>query len=574
MTARWRFRAGLPVAVVVALLALPATSPAADLHATPANLGSVFASSQGGDVIHLATGSYGTFSGGSKPATVTLVPEPGASASMGLGFTPADHIRLDGLTLSGGALTGAHDIAIVNSTFTATTNISASVPNANIVLDHDVFDNISPCGSCPEGRVTVTSPGGNSAGPSGVVISNSRFFGGTSDGVQLTGQATGVQIGPGNEFANMGQTSAVHTDPIQLYGARDTLITGNYLHDNATGIMAPDGGDGGYLRIENNVFTRSEQPGAYLGFKPGLSVIHNTFTVALMINDDPSKSGSPTTGAVIKDNVLGGGLAKQNLGSGAIAQEDYNLLSGGSGAHDIKANPTFAAGAKPTTYAGFLLAPGSPGVKAADDGADMGILPAPPPPPAAAAPAPAARAPKRGSADSAGPSISLGSPAPGSLFGSRMRLSARVADRSGVDRVGFWLDRRWIGTDRAAPYKMSWRTRRGTAFRTHTVTVRAFGGDGQVSSLGVTVRRVHHVSARGARAGTRRGWRLTTKPAANGTALRGRGIPRHKVRVYLTRCADPSARVSRKLRLRADRKGAIRATNGARNLCVLRLQPV
>ena len=256
-------------------------------------------------------------------------------------------------------------------------------------------------------------------------------------------------------------------------------------------------------------------------------MIHNTFTVALMINDDPSKSGSPTTGAVIKDNVLGGGLAKQNLGSGAIAQEDYNLLSGGSGAHDIKANPTFAAGAEANDLRGLPPRARQPRRQGRARRSGHGS-----PPRAAAAAgggraAPAARAPKRGSADSAGPSISLGSPAPGSLFGSRMRLSARIADRSGVDRVGFWLDRRWIGTDRAAPGAgiPSWRTRRGTAFRTHTVTVRAFGGDGQVSSLGVTVRRVHHVSARGARAGTRRGWRLQrsrrqTAPHSEGVGSR------------------------------------------------------
>ena len=93
------------------------------------------------------------------------------------------------------------------------------MPNANIVLS-DVIDNGSPCASCHEGRMTVRSPGGNSARPAGVTISNSRFVGGTSDGVQITRQANGIQIGPGNEFASIRQTSAAHIDPIQLYGAR------------------------------------------------------------------------------------------------------------------------------------------------------------------------------------------------------------------------------------------------------------------------------------------------------------------------------------------------------------------
>ena len=166
-------------------------------------------------------------------------------------------------------------------------------------------------------------------------------------------------VGPGNEFFNLAQSSSVHTDSIQLYGASDTTITGNYIHDAAEGIMAPDGGDSGFLHIENNVFSRIDQQGVYLGFKPGLVLNHNTFSAGVMLHDDPTKGGSPTVGAVIKNNILLNGVAKQNLMANAIAVEDYNLLAGGSGAHDIKAGkPTFAAGAAPTTFAGWLLAPG------------------------------------------------------------------------------------------------------------------------------------------------------------------------------------------------------------------------
>ena len=277
-------------------------------------------------------------------------------------------------------------------------------------------------------------------------------------------------------------------------------------------------------------------------------------------------------GAVIKDNVLGGGLAKQNLGSNAIAQEDYNVLSGGSGAHDVKTNATFVGGAKALSFLGFLLAPGSPGVKGADDGADIGILPAPLAPPAAA-PAPAAPT-KRASASGSGPRIRLLRPTPGARFSSRMRIAATVADSSRVDRVGFWVDKRWVGTDRKAPFRLTWRAAKGTRYRSHTVTVRAFAADGQVSSLAVTVRRVHRGAARAARAGTRRGWRLTSNASGSKTALRGHGLPRHRVVVFLTRCDDPSAHVAKRLRLRAGRSGALRADASGRNLCVLRLQPV
>ena len=52
----------------------------------------------------------------------------------------------------------------------------------------------------------------------------------TTDGVQIIGNAYGVQVGPGNEFTGLAQTtSGAHTDPIQLYGSSHTLITGNYI---------------------------------------------------------------------------------------------------------------------------------------------------------------------------------------------------------------------------------------------------------------------------------------------------------------------------------------------------------
>jgi hypothetical protein len=53
------------LAVLVAWVVIAGPARAADLNATPSTLSSVFASAQGGDVIHLAAGNYGTFNGGS-----------------------------------------------------------------------------------------------------------------------------------------------------------------------------------------------------------------------------------------------------------------------------------------------------------------------------------------------------------------------------------------------------------------------------------------------------------------------------------------------------------------------------
>ncbi len=437
----------------MAFAAMPAMAQAADLHATPANLSSVFAGAQGGDVIHLAAGSYGDFGGGSKPAMVTLLPEPGAQVTMGVNFRSANNITLSGVTIPGGTLQGSQNVTIANSAFTATLQIVSTVANANILIDHSTFDNIDPCSTCGEGRITVTTSGSHSPGPSGVVISNNRFSGGTSDGVQVTGDAHGVQIGPGNEFFNLRQVAATHTDSIQLYVAGDTTITGNYLHDSAQGIMAPDGGDSGYLNIVNNVFAGIEGQAVDLGYKPGLLINHNTFLTTVFMRDDPSKSGSPTTGAIIKNNLMLGGITKSPLPANAIAVEDYNLLSGGTGVHDIKSGkPTFAAGAAPTSFAGYLLAPGSVGAKVADDGLDLGITPLPIP--GAGTPAPAKPVAKAAVRRGGAPSVSIRRPTAGSRFSSMLKVSATARDNNGIDRVGFWLDNHWVGTDRTAPYAL------------------------------------------------------------------------------------------------------------------------
>jgi len=75
-----------------------------------------------------------------------------------------------------------------------------------------------------------------------------------------------------------------------------------------------------------------------------------------------------------------------------------------------------------------------------------------------------------------------------------LKVAATAKDNNGIDRVGFWLDNHWVGTDRAAPYALRARVPKGTRFRSHTLTVRAFSPDGQISSLSVTLKRVRHVA--------------------------------------------------------------------------------
>jgi hypothetical protein len=327
-----------------------------------------------GATICLNSGSYGTvtLADVSKSSDVTLRSASGTSASLHPSLHNVRHVRLESLTLSGMYLVDTRDVSIVGNTFTGMSRVDTTqaTPNANVLIDSNTFDNITACGTCYEGRLTVR--GYSNTQPVGVRITNNHFGNlGGSDGVQVIGGAYGVEIGPGNEFSGFRQAGyAAHVDPIQLYGSSHTVITGNYIHDNndASAIMAPDGGTA--EQITNNVFVGAAYFDAIqLGSHTGDLVAHNTI-VGMKLAFGNKTGQPPSSGNVVRDNVI----TALQAPSGSVVQEDYNLLppGGGTGAHDLQGTPTFVGGASPGTMAGFRLAPGSLGTGAASDDTDIG----------------------------------------------------------------------------------------------------------------------------------------------------------------------------------------------------------
>ncbi len=230
------------MAVSIAAIAVPGVASAADVNATPSNLSSVYGSAQGGDVIHLASGNYGSFGGGSKSSVVTLVAQSGATATISPNLgTAVNNLRFDGLTIDGAYTNGVKNVAFVNSKFTGLVRVDtpANISNANVLFDHDTFDGLNATASSYEGRLTVR--GYDNSSPVGVKITNSHFGnGGCSDGVQVIGGAYGVEIGPGNEISGIKQASCSnHVDSIQLYGSSHTQIVGNYFHDTTPSSWRP-----------------------------------------------------------------------------------------------------------------------------------------------------------------------------------------------------------------------------------------------------------------------------------------------------------------------------------------------
>ncbi|MBA4386695.1 MAG: hypothetical protein C0404_01870, partial [Verrucomicrobia bacterium] len=348
-----------------------------------------FSSAQAGDTILLASGNYGQFQGGVKSGRVTIRLQPGATVTMEVSFNPASNITFDGVRLAGLQVSGSsRNLVFSNVLFTAQVTFRDATGPMNVVFDHCTWGAIDSVGYY-EGRLSVV---GSVSGPCGITVQNSKFGpGGNLDGIQ-TG-ADGLRI-LNNEFVGIRSgDSGIHTDAIQLYGSRNTVVRGNYIHDCDSGIMAPDGTD--HETIEHNVIDPGDYPYAIMmGSDDGSVIRHNT------LPDGPAawgmrkgiisighKSGNPpSTGTVVQDNVLG--EVSIQAGSSSVTA-NYNLVANAAavGAQDIRGLPTYVGGTAPATYAGFALTTGSLGKGNASDGTDRGITVSSGPPAITAQPA-------------------------------------------------------------------------------------------------------------------------------------------------------------------------------------------
>jgi len=379
------FRVRAVAAAVCALApALIPTASAAERIATPATLGTVFAAASPGDTILLTSGDYGRFSGGVKAGTVTLRPAPGARVTMALRFRRASNITVEGIqNITDAYLEGAQtrNITVRDSYFSGQTTFrTGSLQNANILFDGNTHGPWDKCPGCAEARMWFPE---KTSQPSGITVRNSTFGpGGDSDGIQ--NGSNGTQI-LNNTFVGIVQTEAgrSHADSIQLYGSENTVIRGNFFYDVSNCLMAPDGAD--HEIYEDNVCVQKRGNGTVgaiqLGSDRGSRIVHNTFydsgrrecdyNTRCGIMSFGAKGGEPApSGTVVRDNIVAE-LSKFDRSS---QSESYNLLTASrrNGLGDQFGMPRYVGGARPTTYAGYMLAPGSRGKGTASDGSDRG----------------------------------------------------------------------------------------------------------------------------------------------------------------------------------------------------------
>ena len=298
-----------------------------------------------------------------KSGEVTLRPAGGANVTIALHFYPAANVTVDGVqNITDAHLEGSQtkNITIRRSHFSGQAQLrTGSLQNANILLDGNVHGAWDKCDGCGEGRVWLPQ---RTSQPSGITIQNSRFGpGGDSDGIQNGSNGTRIL---NNEFVGIKQIDGgrAHADSIQLYGSQNTVIRGNYFHDDSVHIMAPDGGD--HEVITDNVFvaTPGYRPTIQLGSHVGTRFEHNTVRNAAVHMD--SKGGNaPSTGGILRDNVMMNSEFNLTNGSGC---------SGCTVSSNLFDRAVFVGGSDPQSYAGHKLTPGSPGTGAATDGTDQG----------------------------------------------------------------------------------------------------------------------------------------------------------------------------------------------------------
>ncbi|MEQ1511349.1 MAG: right-handed parallel beta-helix repeat-containing protein [Lysobacteraceae bacterium] len=346
----------------------------------------------GGSVICLNSSTYASsdISFVNKTSDVTVRPANGATVNItGLKINSSSHLRFTGL---GGTLRIAGiDVDAPEGNpastwmtfdhieFTEAVSLRARAKNMHWLIDSSTFINIHV--ALWEGALTVR--GYNIDGDQGIVISNNLFRGdgaidGT-DGVQLIGGANGVIV-RGNEFTRIDQhpsPSASHADPIQVYGATNIVVDRNYFHDNGGtgGFVDFDGPNSGMV-ITNNVFEAHRRGGFIFPWAiaanaaQGWLIEHNTIVGGGSVRIDGAASGN-----IVRNNIfVVGGLS---LADGAVGTttHHHNLNSGYPGAGNLNGNPIFVGGSAPTTYAGYVLAPGSVGRNASSTGTNMGINP-------------------------------------------------------------------------------------------------------------------------------------------------------------------------------------------------------
>ena len=367
-------------------------------HITTSTFASAFSAAGAGAVLCLSPGNYGNFAGAAKPAPgVAITSDQSAGGTQAnVIFAAANlggstNIRLDTVTLGQSGNTAVSiqsnptNVAVTNSAFKGAVEIDniQSSNHQNVLFNDDDFAHTGlDCSDLGNNAVFALHYSG--AGHSGVTVENSAFGNTDCDGIHT---GTGLDV-LNNTFTNICEDSGSdpqHTDNIQTEGMIGGRIAGNYVHEEITncitqGITSYDGNTNGVL-IEDNVVDIGRPWGIEWYGDINSTIRHNTVVyrasgceygdqcgwISIDCRSSEFSCGNNAAyGTQVYDNI-----AKVTVDDGAkTARNDHNYNG-----PDV----TFRGGSSPPPDSGFasfsdyLLASGSAGKGAADDGSDLGI---------------------------------------------------------------------------------------------------------------------------------------------------------------------------------------------------------
>jgi len=384
-----------------------------DVNATTGNFSTQVAATNPGQMLCLASGSYGSWTGTNKASPgITIKEQSGATATFdGLNFQSGASggpviggFTLDGIDYNGGNVCApAHDITVKNAEqktqFNFQTGASSSPCSSGPAMDGTnnlVWDNINatvsgcPTGSCLTGDGRITVWGEQSNNNNSITIRNSQFHGNCADGIDLIDGGLGVTIGPGNHFYNIAQGSCgPHVDSIQWNDGSScrTVVTGNYFDGVESGVVDYGAASNscGFVQITKNVFNDAGTggtPGMCVSSSDDLLVEHNVFagSTTFGVCGNHGTSSNPSLRTTWRNNIQAGNGT--NFGCGASCTyvsgyPNYDLCTTGTctGANSLNGTPTYVGGATPSSYAGWFITAGSLGHAAGHDGSDMGLVP-------------------------------------------------------------------------------------------------------------------------------------------------------------------------------------------------------
>jgi hypothetical protein len=369
----------------------PVTATASDgtasctQHVTTSSFASTFSSAGAGAVLCLAPGNYGTFTGSAKAAPgVTITADPstgGTQTNVIFGHvsdTNASWITMDTATVGGASINSpANNLTFRNIYWSSFVDFE-NLQNANVLFDHDQFTWGGKCDTGSDNGLLEDHYG--ASGLSGVTVQYSAFANSDCDGVH-TGVALNVVS---NTFTNLCDQNTNHTDNIQFQGALGGRIAANYIHESLScttqGITSYDGGTTGVL-IEDNVVDIGRPWGIEYYADVNSIIRHNTVVYRgsgceygdacgyISLDCKPSEYSCPNQagyGTQVYDN-----LATVVTGDGATAGRNDHNMSAQTVTYQGGSNPPPNGGFP--AFSGYLLAPGSTGKGAADDGSDLGI---------------------------------------------------------------------------------------------------------------------------------------------------------------------------------------------------------